>query len=66
MDKPIDLIEKDLKYKEETLEALRETLKDEEKAALDTALEIQALKEEIEVFEKAMVLLKGGDKKHGK
>lgn len=66
MKKPIELIEEDLKYKKETLGALRETLKGEEKAALETALEIKILKEEIEIFEKAIALLKGGNKKDGK
>ena len=59
MIKPIELIEKDLKYKKGTLEGLKNRLNKEEKEVLSTAVEIQVLEKEIEIFEKAKALLEG-------
>lgn len=66
MNEPIELIEKDLKYKKEELGGLQKRLDNENKAAISTTAAIQVLKKKIGVSEKAVALLKGGDKKDGK
>ena len=58
MTEPIRLIEKELKYKKEALEALNKRLNDEENQISSITGDIQALKEKIRVFEEAIALLK--------
>ncbi|MBA7678099.1 hypothetical protein ES703_86370 [subsurface metagenome] len=57
MTEPIRLIEKELKYKKESLEVLNKKLNDEKNQISSITGDIQALKEKIRVFEEAIALL---------
>lgn len=66
MNEPIELIEKDLKYKRETLEGLEKRIRSENDQVESTAAEIRVLENEVATFEEAIALLGGKDKKNGK